>query len=64
MVLKISLWEYNLYRNKNNQKPYMITENQRCKMVALLNLLKNIYVLIFRIHIPESIFKSKYGYYS
>ena len=21
---KISLWEYNLYRNKNNQKPYMI----------------------------------------
>ena len=27
-------------------------------MVALLKSLKNIYVLIFRIHIPKSIFKS------
>ena len=56
-ILKISLWEYNLYRTRNNQS-YMISENQRCKTVALLKSLKNIYVLIFWIHIPESIFKS------
>ena len=36
----------------------MTSKNQRCKMVALLKLFKNIYVLIFRIHIPESTFKS------
>ena len=36
----------------------MIRKNQRCKIVALLKSLKNIYVLIFRIHIPESMFKS------
>ena len=36
----------------------MIKENQRCKRVTLLKSLKNIYVLIFRIHIPECIFKS------
>ena len=33
----------------------MTNKNQRCKMVTLLNLLKNIYVIIFHIHIPESI---------
>ena len=33
----------------------MTSENQRCKVVALLKSLKNIYILIFRIHIPESI---------
>ena len=36
----------------------MIGQNQRRKMVAFLKLLKNIYVLIFRIHIPESIFSN------
>ena len=36
----------------------MTSENQRCKIVALLKSLKNIYVLIFWIHIPESIFTS------
>ena len=40
IYLKISLWEYNLYRNKNNQKPYMIDENQRCKIVASLKSLR------------------------
>ena len=42
----------------NYDKPYTISKNQGCKMVALLKSLKNIYVLIFRIHILESIFKS------
>ena len=32
--------EYNLYRNKNNQKPYMINKNQGCKMVALSKSMK------------------------
>ena len=36
----------------------MTSENQRCKMVALLKSLKNIYAPIIRIHISESIFKS------
>ena len=36
----------------------MTSEYQRCKIVALLKSLKNIYVLIFWIHIPESIFTS------
>ena len=48
-------WVDSSYWNKNNQKPYMTNKNQRCKMVTLLNLLKNIYVIIFHIHIPESI---------
>ena len=34
--LKISFWEYNLHRNRNNQKLYMINKNQRCKMVTSL----------------------------
>ena len=34
--LKISFLEYNLYRNRNNQKLYMINKNQRCKMVTSL----------------------------
>ena len=34
----------------------MISENQRCKMIALLKSLKNINVLIFRTDIPEYIF--------
>ena len=46
----------NFYRNKNNQKPYMINESKRFKMVTLLKSLKDIYVLIFCIHVPESIF--------
>ena len=37
---KISLREYNLYKNRNNQKPYVINKNQTCKMVALLKSLK------------------------
>ena len=36
----------------------MINENQRCKMVTLSKSLKNVYVLTFQIHIPESISKS------
>ena len=56
--MKISLWEYNMHRNKNKQKPYMINENQGCKMVTLLKSLKKIYVLIFWIQSPKSIFKS------
>ena len=36
----------------------MLNENQRCKMVTLLKSLKNIYVLVFRIYIRESIFNS------
>ena len=40
LFLKISYWEHNLYGNRNNQKPCMINENQRCKMVTLLKSLK------------------------
>ena len=47
-----------MHRNKNKQKPYMINENQGCKMVTLLKSLKKIYVLIFWIRSPKSIFKS------
>ena len=39
----------------------MISKNQRCKTVALLKSLKIIYVLIFRIHMPESIFTLEDG---
>ena len=44
VYLKISLREYNLYRNRNNQnqETYMRSENQRCKIVTLLKSLKNI----------------------
>ena len=38
--LKISYWEYNLYREKINQNPYMINKIQRCKMLTLLKSLK------------------------
>ena len=34
----------------------MISKNQICKMVALSKSLKNIYVQVFRVHIPESKF--------
>ena len=40
IYLKILLWGYNFYRNKNNQTPYMSNEKQRCKLVALLKPLK------------------------
>ena len=53
-IWKYHYGEYNLHKNKNNQKPYMISKNQRCT---------NIYVLIFQIHIPESIFKSNKNIY-
>ena len=36
----------------------MINENEGCKMITLLKLLKNTNVLIFSIHSLESIFKS------
>ena len=42
----------------------MINKNRRYKMVTLLKSLENIYVLIFRIHIPESIFKSNKHIYA
>lgn len=32
---------YKLYINKNNPKPYMISENERYKMAALLKSIKN-----------------------
>ena len=62
VLSKYCHWKYykiNIkYKSENNQKPHMRGENQRCKIVALLKSLKNIYVLILWIHIPESIFKS------
>ena len=39
--LKIWLWEYNLYKNKNNLEPHMISENRSCKIIALLKSLLN-----------------------
>ena len=50
--------EWYIWRNKNNQTPYITNEKQVCKTVALLKSSKRIYVRIFRIHIPESNFKS------
>ena len=47
-----------LYRNKNNQNPNMTSDNQKRKIVALVKSLKKIYVLLFRIHIPDSIVKN------
>ena len=62
--LKISLWEYNLYKNKNNQKPYMISKIQRCKMIALLKSLKILMYSYFGFTFqnPSSRIKSFIGY--
>ena len=50
--MKISFWEYNLCKNKSNQKPYMIKENQACKMVYFTNIIGKIFT---NIYIPASV---------
>ena len=34
----------NLYRNKNNQKSYMINENQECKMTFFIKIIEKIFI--------------------
>ena len=44
VFLKLSFWEYNLYRHRNNQKPYMANENQGCKMAYFIKIIKNMFM--------------------